>query len=44
MDDDKSSSSQYWGPEGKDYFFAGLGALGTKHSKCLYLLSNKLGK
>lgn len=30
MDDDKISSSQFWGPGGKDYFFIGLGTLGTK--------------
>lgn len=27
MNDDKISSNQFWGPEGKDYFFTGLGAL-----------------
>lgn len=28
--DDKIFSSHFWGPEGKDYFFTGLGALGAK--------------
>lgn len=28
--DDKISSSWFWSPEWKDYFFTGLGALGAK--------------
>lgn len=30
MNDDKISSSQFWGPGGNDYFFTGLETSGAK--------------